>query len=156
MCQARLGCWAHRLYAAQWRAALLCCWREKGGNQMKTLFCQQAAEYTYEKFRENVSTAHIMIMVPGQFAEKNMHRLSLWVWLFAYPGGPDIWAWRNLSLWFFPLSITLYRSFVLVSRVFHVAIFVKECFYLVDLLFTTFCFYCSKEDQVWFKSYAMD
>ena len=37
---------------------------------MKTLFCQQAAEYTYEKFRENVSTAHIMIMVPGQFAEK--------------------------------------------------------------------------------------
>ena len=39
---------------------------------MKTLFCQQAAEYTYEKFRENVSTAHIMIMVPGQFAEKKI------------------------------------------------------------------------------------
>ena len=37
---------------------------------MKTLFCQQAAEYTYEKFRENVSTAHIIIMVSGQFAEK--------------------------------------------------------------------------------------
>ena len=53
---------------------------------------------------------------------------------------------ESIAVIFFPLYY-LYRSFVLISRVFHVAIFVKECFYLVALLFTTFCFLFSKKDH---------
>ena len=53
---------------------------------------------------------------------------------------------ESIAAIFFPLYY-LYRSCALISRVFHVAIFVKECFYLVALLFTTFSFLYSKKDQ---------
>lgn len=114
---------------------------------MKTLFCQQAAEYTYEKFRENVSTAHIMIMVPGQFAEKKYASIESLGLAFCVSGRTRHLSMKeSIAVIFFPLYY-LYRSFALISRVFHVAIFVKECFYLVALLFTTFCFLFSKKDH---------
>ena len=114
---------------------------------MKTLFCQQAAEYTYEKFRENVSTAHIMIMVPGQFAEKKYASIESLGLAFCVSGRTRHLSMKESITVIFSLLYYLYRSFALISRVFHVAIFVKECFYLVDLLFTTFCFIVAKKTR---------
>ena len=73
---------------------------------MKTLFCQQAAEYTYEKFRENVSTAHIMIMVPGQFAEKKYASIESLGLAFCVSGRTRHLSMKESIAVIFPLSIT--------------------------------------------------
>ena len=100
---------------------------------MKTLFCQQAAEYTYEKFRENVSTAHIMIMVPGQFAEKKYASIESLGLAFCVSGRTRHLSMKESIVAIFYLLYYLFRSFVLIYRVFYVTILV---FYLVAL------FYC--------------
>ena len=80
---------------------------------MKTLFCQQAAEYTYEKFRENVSTAHIMIMVPGQFAEKKYASIESLGLAFCVSGRTRHLSMKeSIAVIFFP-SLLLVQKFCL-------------------------------------------